>query len=48
MKILSDGSLFLTDLDKSDSGIYSCYKANSAIIDERVQIKVFVKSKFID
>ncbi|EFA00199.2 contactin-1 isoform X2 [Tribolium castaneum] len=43
MQIINNGSLFLSSVEKSDAGIYACYKANS-VDDEKARMKVVVKT----
>jgi hypothetical protein len=44
MIILENGSLFIPSIERNDSGIYSCSKANS-VNDEKARIKVHVNSE---
>jgi hypothetical protein len=43
MIILENGSLFIPSIERNDSGIYSCSKANS-VNDEKARIKVHVNT----
>lgn len=47
LTILENGSLFLMDVDKNDTGIYACYPANVVEDDlMKSRIKVFVRSEY--
>lgn len=46
MQILENGSLFLSSVERSDAGIYSCNKANS-LSDEKARMKVDVRSEWL-
>lgn len=43
--VLNNGSLFLETVDRDDSGVYSCSRAN-VVTDEKVLINVTVRSKY--
>lgn len=46
MTILSNNSLFISNVTKEDSGVYSCSKANSLEDEERKRMNVIVRSIF--
>lgn len=45
MSILPNGSIFLQEVDKSDSGIYSCLRQNS-VLDLKGSVNVTVRCEF--
>lgn len=48
MTILQDGSLFIANVTRNDSGVFSCSPANVAHDDLKTRIKLIVRSKLIN
>lgn len=46
LTVLDDGSLFLSDVEKNDSGVYSCTANDSDTEDDSIaKMEVFVRSE---
>lgn len=46
MEVLEDGSLFLINVTRNDSGIYVCNRENVVHNEIKARVKVEVKSKY--
>lgn len=44
--ILENGSLFITQVDRNDSGVYVCSRENVVSKDEDTRVRVKVKSMY--
>lgn len=44
MSVLEDGSLFIAEVDRNDSGIYTCSRENVANADAKADVKVQVRA----
>lgn len=45
MSILPNGSIFLREVDKSDSGVYNCLRQNS-VLDLKGSVNLTVRCEF--
>lgn len=45
MTILQDGSLYIANITKNDSGVFSCSPANVAHDDLKTKIRLTIRSK---
>lgn len=48
MEVLEDGSLFLENVTRNDSGIYVCNRENVVHNEVKARVKVEVKSRYLN